>query len=305
MEIGHGETRGAEDQREREERVSLLALRYRSGDRAALGELYTELEPLVRRFLRPHLSAPRSLPLGMEVEDLYQQAYVALAEAVLEWEPDRRDNFVPYFLRSFPWRIDRYLRSQTPSRRTRRFQLRSVPHDTLVEQMAGVAGPDGRDWDDVLGCAELVRGLPRLYGQVVSLHLYRGLSFAEVAETVGISRSAAHEAFGRAISLARSSLAGPPVSSREGPRARSRHPHGVAPSALRRCVEAMHRLAPGAAPLPGREALCRAAGLTWREYGEIMARLCARGCVVGRRRGYPGSLAYTSPADTLRQLEGV
>lgn len=293
------------ERREREERVSLLALRYRSGERAVLGELYAELEPFVRGFLRHHLSVSHSLPLGVGAEDLYQQAYVELAETALGWDPDRRDNFMPYFLRSFPWRIDRYLRSQTPRRRTARFQLYSVPHDTLMEQMAGAAGPDGRDWDDALACAELVRELPGLYGRVVRLRLYHGLPFAEVAGALGISRSAAHEAFGRAISLSRSFLEGPPASpgGGEGGGA-SPGRKGVDPEIVRRCVEALHRLAPGGAPLPGRDTLCRAAGLTWQQYGEIMAQLRARGCVVGRRRGSPGCLACADPAETLRRLQG-
>lgn len=302
---GDGWMEAAEEggQRAREEMVSLLALRYRSGDRTALGELYSELEPFVRGFLRRHLSAPRPLPPGLEAGDLYQQAYVALAEAALEWEPDRRDNFMPYFLRSFPWRIDRYLRSQTPSRRTARFQLRSMPHDLLMEQMAGAPGIDGREWDDALVCQELMRGLPRLYGRVVRLHLYHDLPFAKVAEALGISRSAAHEAFGRAISLSRSLLAGPPPNP-EGDRteAPSHRRSDVDPTLLRRCVEALHRLAPRGAPLPGRELLCREAGLTWPEYREIMARLRARGCLVGRRRGSAGSLACATSAETLRRL---
>ncbi|MGE5618805.1 MAG: sigma-70 family RNA polymerase sigma factor [Sphingomonadaceae bacterium] len=297
---------GAEErdprQREREMAVTALAHRYRAGDRSALGELYTQLEPLVRAFLRPHLAPHRSLPPGLEAADLFQQSYVALAEAALEWEPLRRDNFMPYFLRSFPWRIDRYLRSQTPSRRTARFRLNSVSHDLLMEQVADTAGPDGRDWDDELLCADLLRGLPRTYDRVVRLHLYHGLPFAKVAEALGISRSAAHEAFRRALVLARSSLSGPPLATDGAASRESSSPlRGVDPDLVRRCVETLHRLAPDGDPLPGREAICREAGLTWREYREIMAGLCARGCVVGRRRGSPGSLACASPSETLRR----
>src|SRR5690242_10164145 len=93
-------------QQDREERISRLALRYHSGDRGALGELYAALEPLIHHMLRPHLSVPCSLPCGVEPADLYQQAYVALADTALEWDPERRDNFMPYFFHSFPWRMD-------------------------------------------------------------------------------------------------------------------------------------------------------------------------------------------------------
>ncbi len=304
VEIRQGETGVAQDraQREREEGISRLALRYRSGDRAALGELHAALEPAIRAFLRPHLIACRSLPPGVEPEDLFQQSYVALAEAALEWEADQHDNFVPYFLRSFPWRIDRYLRSQTPSRRSTRLRLYSVPHDLLMEQIGDRAGMDGRDWDEVLGCAEVLRGLPRPHSQVVRLHLYHGLPFAEVGRVLGISRSSAHELFGRAIPLMRSMLAGPPAGSKVADGA-SRVRTGVSPDSLRRCVEVLHMLSTDNAQLPGRELLCREAGLTWREHKEIMSRLSARGCVVGRRRGYPGSLACGSPAETMRRLE--
>jgi len=283
--------------------ISRLALRYRSGDRSALGELFSRLEAAVWGVLWRHLSPPRSLPPGMDPEDLSQQAYVALAEAVLEWDAERHDNFMPYFLRSFPWRIDRYLRSQTPSRRSARFRLYSVSHDLLMERMAGVRGIDGREWDDALVCGEVMQGLPRLYGRVVSLHLHQGLSFAEVGEALGISRSAAHEAFGRAIALSKSLLAEPPA--HEGRRSVAPSCRGdtVTPELLRRCVEILHRLAPDGAPLPGRDLLCREAGLTWRQYAGIMARLRACGCLVGRRRGSPGSLACATPDETMRRLQ--
>ena len=77
---------------------------------------------------------------------------------------------------------------------------------------------------------------------------------------------------------------------------------GLAPDSLRRCVEAIHRLAPGGALLPGREAVRRAAGLTWREYRQIMVRLMASGCLVDRRRGSAGRLACASPGETMRRL---
>ena len=288
--------------RERERRVSSLALRYRSGERAVLGELYAELEPMVRGFLRTHISGRGSLPSGVDAEDLCQQSYVVLAETVLEWEPERRDNFMPYFFSSFPWRLDRYLRSQTPLRRTARFQLRSVSHDSLVEQMAGAVGLDGREWDDVLGCAELLRALPGLHGRVVELYLYHGLSFAEVGDALGISRSAAHRAFGRAISLLRSLLDGRVGAAGAGRKASRGRQNGVDPASLRRCVEVLHRLAPNGAPLPGGKTLCRAAGLTQREYRGIMAKLCALGCVVDRGQGRAGRLACASASETIRLL---
>lgn len=191
---------------EREMRISSLAIRYRLGERPVLGKLYAEMEPFIRGALRPHVVGPRSLPSGVDPEDLYQQAYVALAEAVLDWDPARRDNFVPYFLRSFPWRIDHYLRSQTPSRRTVRFQMISAPHDQLMERIAGNPGPDGRDWDDVLVCAELLEGMPESCRRVVRLHLFHGLPFAEVGKIMGISRSTAHETFGRALAMMKALL---------------------------------------------------------------------------------------------------
>ena len=162
---------------DREKEITALALRYRSGTRTVLGELHSHLEGFIIGSLRRYLFTSRSLAAGLEPQDLRQQAYVALAETVLGWHPERSSNFVPYFLRSFPWRIDRYLRSQTPSRRTARFQLRSVPHDLLLQRMDGMAGLDGRDWDVALACSELMSGLPEAYARVVALHIRRGLSF--------------------------------------------------------------------------------------------------------------------------------
>lgn len=299
------ESPGDRGEQEREERISRLALRYRSGDRAALGDLYAAVEPLVHHFLRAHLSDPRSLPCGVEPADLYQQAYVALADTALEWHSERRDNFMPYFFHSFPWRIDHYLKTQTPARRTARFQLLSLPHDLLIERMEGMAGSDGRDWDGALACAELMGELPRSYGEVVRLHLFNGLSFAEVGSALGIGRSAAHESFSRAMVLLRSRLESPPRSERPMGGSQLSIVEEVGLVALRRCVEVMHRLAPGNSQLPGRAVICDAAGLTRRDYREIMEGLCAHGCVVGRRRGSPGSLAYAGPEDTLRRLMGA
>ncbi len=198
-EEGRGNTRQVD--LEGEMRISSLAARYRLGERSVLGDLYAELEPFIRSTLGPYAAGLRSLPPGIDPEDMYQQAYVVLAEAVLDWEPERRDNFVLYFLRSFPWRIDHYLRSQTPTRRSARFHVLSAPHDRLMELIAGTPGLDGRDWDDVLVCDELLREIPDAYQQVVRLHLFDGLPFAEVGKTMGIGRSAAHEAFSRAITL--------------------------------------------------------------------------------------------------------
>ena len=208
MECPEEKTRsdGARFDLEGEMRISSLAMRYRSGERPVLGELYAGLEPFIHSILRQHAQGPRSLPPGVDPEDLYQQAYVVLAELALDWQPARRDNFVPYFLRSFPWRIDHYLRSQTPSRRTARFQLLSAPHDQLMERIAGNPGSDGRDWDAVLVCSELLDSIPESYRQVVRLHIFQGLPFAQVGKRMGIGHSAAHEAFGRAITLLRSML---------------------------------------------------------------------------------------------------
>ncbi len=191
------------DRLDEDGRVTALALRCRGGEQGALGDLYGALESLVRGCLRRYRSGRgRPLPTTVEPEDLWQQAYLLVAEAVAEWEPGR-GGFVPYFLGSFPWRVQRYLRSQTPLLRSARYQFRTVPHDELVGQMDRTAGLDGREWAEALGLAELTSELPGLDGEVVRLHLYHGLPFAEVARALGISRSAAHRAFVRGIACLR------------------------------------------------------------------------------------------------------
>ncbi len=206
MEYRQEEEWSEEDRNEREARISALALRYRSGDLDTLGELYAELAPFIASALRPYVTGPRHLPPDIDPEDLYQQAFVELAEAVLDWEPGRRANFLPYFYRSFPWRIDHYLRSRTPARRTGRFQILSAPHDLLMDRLAANTGPDGRDWAGDLAWVELLRRLPAQCRQVVQMHVLDGLSFAEVARRMGIGRSTAHDAFKRAMMLMRSML---------------------------------------------------------------------------------------------------
>lgn len=203
---------------EKDGRVTSLALRYRLGERETLGELYGELETSIRHFIRTILNGRNPLPPGLDVEDLYQQSYVTLAEIVLMWDPDRNDNFIAYFLASFPWRMGRYLRMQSPTQRAARIQLYSVPHDCLVEQMAACQGVDGREWDDLLGVDELLAELPRLDAQVVRLHLYHGLSFAQVSVMLGVSRSEAHRRYGRAIARLRALLDAPITDGNSGRR---------------------------------------------------------------------------------------
>lgn len=223
--------------REKEEMVSRLALRYRSGDRAVLGELHGELRPAIGGFLRRQLPPGRTLPPGVDPEDLWQQSYVLLAEAVLAWDAEGHGNFVPYFLRSFPWRVDRYLRTQTPSRRAAGVRMHSMPHDLLMEQVAGTVGDDGRQWEDAVVWGELLDQLPAPWAAAVRLHLEEGMPFRQVAEVLGVSRSTAHESFTRAMGRLR-------VLAEEGPDSEP-----AAPSRAR-----------------------RGSGLTWRGSGEIMAR---------------------------------
>ncbi len=192
--------------RESEIRISALALRYRSGDLAALRELHAELAPSIAKAIRPHVTGPGCLPSVVAAEDLYQQAYVELAETVLDWDPARSKNFMPYFLGSFPWRIDHYLRSQTPARRTTRLRMLDAPHDLLMDRIAENPGHDGRDWDFTLVFAESLRELPEQCRQVLGLHLFQGLSFNQIARRMGIARSTAHDVFKRAIMLLRSML---------------------------------------------------------------------------------------------------
>lgn len=284
----------------REERITRLALCCRSGARHALEGLYEELKIEIHEFLGRHLLLRPELPVGLDVQDLFQQAYVELAEMALGWQPERLGSFLPYFRGSFRWRIGHYLRSQNPSRRSAHLRIVSVPHDALVRHAGDMAGLDGRSWGEVLALEELVRALPEPSREAVRLRIYEQLPASEVARRLGLSRSAAHRAFSRGLELLRSALAGAPDLApardlnREG---------GPSLSALRRCVEALHLLAPGGSPLPSRDVLRQAAGLTWQEYEAAMARLRSAGCIVGRQRGHSGSLAFANASDTMRQLE--
>ncbi len=191
---------------EREIRISALALRYRSGERAVLGDLYAELAPAIFGAIRPYVAGASRLPIGIELADLFQQAYVELAGAVHDWDPARSANFLPYFLRSFPWRIRHYVRSQTPGRQASSCRFLSAPHDLLMLWLGARPGHDGRDWDGALASEEMLRGLPSLQQQVVRLRVLGGFSFAEIGRRIGVGRSTAHETFQRAIMSLRSTL---------------------------------------------------------------------------------------------------
>ena len=119
-----------------------LALRFQHGDLEALDELYRALEPALRATV--WRTCQRGLPATLQAADLQQESWLILADLARRWEPRVGVPFAAYLALTFPWALGRYLRAQSPARRSVYYQVYSAPHDRLVASLAGAA-------DDCLG----------------------------------------------------------------------------------------------------------------------------------------------------------
>ncbi len=72
----------------------------RAGDPDALATLYTALEPKITRFVRRYRGWIRT---SWDVDDVAQEAYLALARLVEQWSGEGL--FLPYFFATFRCRL--------------------------------------------------------------------------------------------------------------------------------------------------------------------------------------------------------
>jgi RNA polymerase sigma factor (sigma-70 family) len=178
-----------------------LALRFQQGDVDALDELYQALLPNLRAAI--WRTCQRGLPATLQAVDLHQQSWLIVAELVRRWEPREGVPFAAYLALTFPWALGRYLRAQSPARRSTHYQVYSTPHDRLVASMDVAPSDDGRDWDEQLYCQELVRGLEPRARAALWLHAVERRSFTEIAQALGVPRATAYDLYRRALACAR------------------------------------------------------------------------------------------------------
>jgi RNA polymerase sigma factor (sigma-70 family) len=178
-----------------------LALRFQHGDLDALGDLHAVVEPFVRATV--WRTCQRGLPATLQSADLLQQSWLILADLARRWQPLTGVPFAAYLALTLPWALARYLRAQSPARRSIHYQVFSAPHDHLVDSLAGASSDDGRDWDDQLYCRQLVRDLDPRARAALWLHAVEHRSFSEIATALSVPRATAYDLYRRAVASAR------------------------------------------------------------------------------------------------------
>ncbi len=162
---------------------SLMAA-HRNGDAAAFREIFRRWAPRLQRLLRRGVARPE------DVHDLVQQTFLQLHRARHDFRPDAK-------LRPWLYTIALNLQRQYYRRHGRRPEM-SI-EDAGAEPTAEDRDAEGR-LDDAHVRAAL-GALPDAQREVIVLHWFEGLSFAEVAQIVGASQSAvkvrAHRGYGR------------------------------------------------------------------------------------------------------------
>jgi RNA polymerase sigma factor (sigma-70 family) len=147
---------------------------YVSGDKAAFRLLFERYAPLLGRVLT------RQLRSAHQADDLVQQTFLQLHRARHDFRPGAR-------LKPWLFTIAQNL-AREHFRRARRRPEAPLELDGRADP---AVDPRGADRSDAARVLELALGqISPDQAQVIALHWLAGLSFAEVAEVVGVSVSA-------------------------------------------------------------------------------------------------------------------
>jgi RNA polymerase sigma-70 factor, ECF subfamily len=146
-----------------------LMAAYIAGDKAAFRELFQRYAPLLLRAMARDLRSPE------EANDLVQQTFLHLHRSRLDFEPGRK-------LKPWIFTIALNLKREYFRRSKRRHET-SLDDDRLAEPFEGPRGQERSDASRETASA--LRALPVEHREVIELHWFGGLSFAEVAEAVG------------------------------------------------------------------------------------------------------------------------
>lgn len=164
---------------------------YVGGDRAAFAELFRRYAPRLQRLLL------RDLGRSDAAHDLVQQTFLQLHRARHDFRAGAR-------LRPWLFTIALNLKRQHFRRLGRRPEA-SLPTDG-AEPVAPRGNPEARAGDAELRAA--LQQLPEPQREVIVLHWFEGLSFREIAETVGASQPAVKVRAHRGYNRLRESLGG-------------------------------------------------------------------------------------------------
>ena len=185
--------------------IEELALAFQAGESAALITLHARLAVdvtwLVGRLAYRLPEAP-----SLELADLRQEAWLALAEAARGWDPKRDGDFRRHALRTLSRTLPRSLRRQR-SRGAARLGEPPAPGWKVSPDPVDPAPPaDPSRWGDAIVVREVAAALPpdewhALRGRVVGEQ-----SLSDVAADLGVTRHAAERLLHRARLRARAVL---------------------------------------------------------------------------------------------------
>lgn len=151
-----------------------LMAAYVDGDQRALRELFHRHAPRLTRIMSLHLGS------RVDAQDVVQATFLNLHRARRDFRPGSR-------LRPWLYTIAYNLMRDHHRHRGRRPEDLVEPsrHDVHA---AATPGPDANLLDEPVRRA--LAQLPEAQREVIILHWFEGLSFGEIAETVGAGRSA-------------------------------------------------------------------------------------------------------------------
>lgn len=168
-----------------------LMLRYRQGEREAFRSLFERYAPLLHRVVSRDLRDPA------RVDDLVQQTFLQVHRARFDY--DAAQPFRPWI-----FTIALNLKRETLRTRARRGELSGYPDGR--EPSVPPAGQHRVEARRTVAWA--LERLPGDQREVIELHWFQGLSFAEVARCLGIGAVAAKVRAHRGYSSLRALLSG-------------------------------------------------------------------------------------------------
>src|SRR5215467_10802579 len=153
-----------------------LMLAYTDGDESAFRELFRRYAPVLLRLCTRQVGRPA------DAQDLVQQTFLQLHRARRDFRADMR-------LRPWIMTIALNLARDLLRRRGRRPETQ-VDEATLPAVPASGGGDADGDADVARRVRLALSGLPREQREVIELHWFEQLSFAEIAGIVGASSGA-------------------------------------------------------------------------------------------------------------------
>lgn len=180
-----------------------LALAYQAGDETALDEVWRQLDSLVRLALGRAVRFLAQMP-AVDVADLRQETWLALAEAARTWSPAEGITFRRTAVRAVRRALQRYVRHNQ----------RRVPtaEDTAAaEPMDPDPAVDPHHWLDQLLARRVADALPGQERRALLLHAVEERPLNGVAAELGVTRRRAAHLVRSARARARALVGVPPV----------------------------------------------------------------------------------------------